>query len=354
MSSRRNERDQVDIPRLRRRLLAWYARSGRDLPWRHHAKNPYAVWLSEMMLQQTQTGTVAPYFAAFLKKFPDVHALARADRQDVLSLWAGLGYYRRAHLLHEAARVVVNELAGTFPSTVDGLLELPGIGRYSAGAIASIAFDVSAPILDGNVKRVLSRVFAVRESHNEASTVARLWQLSTTVIPRKRCGDFNQALMDLGATVCKPKTATCNACPIATVCQAHALQLTQEIPSPRVRSKPKDLHLTAFIIKAGDFVLLHRRPDTGLWAGMWELPSAETNGSEAEQVGDAILPAGVRGSLKKSESVGIVKHQLTHRTVRFQVYRGHCKKHRLPASFRWANANDELPLPKAFQKILSI
>lgn len=352
-STRNSPTESVDIPRLRRRLLSWYDRHRRELPWRSDNPDPYAVWLSEMMLQQTQTSTVAPYYAAFLEAYPDVNALAAAPREDVLAMWAGLGYYRRAHLLHDAAKVVADELGGRFPDTVEGLMALPGVGRYSAGAIASIAFDVSAPILDGNVKRVLARVFAIRESQSDAKTIAKLWQMSGNVIPRKRCGDFNQALMDLGATICTPKVPSCDTCPFKGICLARQRELVDEIPPVRKRSKPTRMDLTALVIESGEHVLLHRRSDSGLWAGMWELPNAEANGEKIDEVCEAILPASVRKSLTRPVKAHAVQHQLTHRTVRFNVYRATCRKARVPKHFQWARKDDALPLPKAFQKVLS-
>ncbi|GJM23858.1 MAG: A/G-specific adenine glycosylase [Phycisphaerae bacterium] len=345
--------DGVDIPRLRRRLLNWYDRHRRDLPWRSDDPDPYAVWLSEMMLQQTQTSTVAPYYAAFLKAYPNVEALAAADRDDILAMWAGLGYYRRAHHLHDAAKIVADELGGCFPDTVRALMELPGVGRYSAGAIASIAFGVSAPILDGNVKRVLSRVFAIRDSQSDAKTIELLWDISAKVIPRKRCGDFNQALMDLGATTCTPKVPGCGTCPLKQLCIAKQRDLVDEIPPVRKRTKPTHLDLTALVIEANGHVLLHRRADSGLWAGMWELPNVEANGKSITAVCETILPASIQESLSEFVKSCSVQHQLTHRSVWFNVYRANCRKSRLPKAFQWAKRNDVLPLPKAFKKILS-
>jgi A/G-specific adenine glycosylase len=352
-TKRRRDAYDLEIPRLRRRLLSWYDRHRRELPWRSDDPDPYAVWLSEIMLQQTQTGTVAPYYAAFLEAYPDVHALAGADRQDVLARWAGLGYYRRAHLLHDAARVVADDLGGRFPVTVEGLMKLPGVGRYSAGAIASIAFGVSAPILDGNVKRVLSRVFAIRLSPNDPKTIARLWELSADVIPRKRCGDFNQALMDLGATVCTPKVPACDTCPLNQLCLARKGDIVNLIPPARQRTRPTRLNLTALVIEANGHVLLHRRSNSGLWAGMWELPNVETNGQTIETICEAILPVAIHRSLDAFVMSPTVRHQLTHRTVRFKVYRASCKKARVPKAFQWARKGDALPLPRAFQKVLS-
>ncbi len=343
----------VDIPRLRRRLLKWYDRNRRDLPWRSDRPDPYAVWLSEMMLQQTQTATVAPYYAKFLEAFPDVFALAAASREDVLAMWAGLGYYRRAHNLHDAAKMVAELFDGAFPDTVDGLMKLPGVGRYSAGAIASIAFGVSAPILDGNVKRVLARIFAIQASPSESQTVGTLWSLSESVIPKKRCGDFNQALMDLGATVCNPKSPICNTCPLAGECLAKQRNLVDVIPTVRKRIKPKHLDLTALVIEAKGHVLLHQRDNSGLWAGMWELPNVEANGESIDSVCAKILPASICKSLGEIGRSRGVQHQLTHRTVRFNVYRASCNKTRLPKAYQWAKRDEALPLPKAFQKILS-
>ena len=304
------------------------------------------------MLQQTQTATVIPYYEKFLNCFPTVETLAEADREEVLSLWAGLGYYRRAHLLHEAARRVAFDLGGHFPDTVEELLTLPGVGRYTAGAIASIAFGRRAPILDGNVSRVLARLFNIRERPDTPAVKARLWELAEAVLPKRNCGAFNQALMDLGATVCTPKNPNCPGCPLLGNCQAYRNDTVDAIPPPRKRSRVQSVSMTAFVVLAGDCVLLRQRSDDGLWAGMWELPSAVANGDEMASVAEEVLPVSMARRRVDMESIGSVEHQLTHRSIRFNAYRVFLKRVRLPKGYRWTKLSNDLPLPSAFKKVL--
>jgi A/G-specific adenine glycosylase len=345
---------QVDLTALRRRLLAWYRRNKRDLPWRRRPDDPYAQWLAEMMLQQTQAATVVPYYEDFLAKFPTVEALAAAKREDVLGHWAGLGYYRRAHHLHEAARVVAIERNGVFPDTVDELLALPGVGRYTAGAIASIAFKRRAPILDGNVSRVLARVFAIQYQPDASEAKRRLWNLAEEILPVRNCDQFNQGLMDLGATVCVPKNPRCGVCPLVNVCRARAMDAVDVIPPPRRRKPPRDVAMTAFIILAGPRILLARCSDGGLWPGMWGLPTIESNGDNHAAGAARVLPPSVFGQIADYESLGAVQHQLTHRTLTFNVVRASSTRARIPRTYRWSLVGDDLPLPRAFHKVLRV
>jgi A/G-specific adenine glycosylase len=212
-----------------RRLLAWYGRAGRDLPWRR-TRDPYRIWLSEVMLQQTGVETVIPYYERFLEAFPTVRALAVATAEEVVERWAGLGYYSRARNLHAAAQRVVNFNAGHFPDTLEGLMELPGVGRSTAGAILSIAFDRPGPILDGNVRRVLCRLHALKEDPRSGSGEKKLWAWAAELTPIDRPHDYAQAIMDLGATVCTPRSPECGDCPLQTCCRARSLGLEEELP----------------------------------------------------------------------------------------------------------------------------
>src|SRR6478609_967208 len=214
---------------LRRRLLSWYATHKRDLPWRR-SRDPYRVWLSEIMLQQTQVATVKDYFERFTRAFPDVESLAAAEESDVLRLWEGLGYYRRARQLHAAAKKVVADFDGKFPDEAEALQQVPGIGRYTAGAIASIAFDRRAPILEANTIRLLSRLVAYRGNPHSQVGQRPLWLVAEEILPQKRVAEFNQALMELGSLICTPNEPKCAECPLATVCAAFAAGLQSEIP----------------------------------------------------------------------------------------------------------------------------
>jgi A/G-specific adenine glycosylase len=263
-----------DKQRLRRRLLAWYADHARDLPWRK-SRDPYRVWVSEIMLQQTQVATVRDYFQRFVAAFPDVHSLAKAQEQQVLRLWEGLGYYRRARQLHAAAKKLIAEFGGEFPCDVDALQTLPGIGRYTAGAIASIAFDQRAPILEANTVRLLSRLIAYRDDPLRTAGQRILWQTAADILPREDVARFNQALMELGSLVCTPTEPKCDECPLAGVCAALARDLQQKIPRPKTRQRYTEVREAAIIIRRKGRVLMRRCGDGERWAGLWDFPRFE-------------------------------------------------------------------------------
>lgn len=257
-------------PGIARRLLPWFRRHGRhDLPWQRDP-TPYRVWVSEVMLQQTQVATVIPYFERFLRRFPDPHSLAAARLDDVLGLWSGLGYYARARNLHRAAREIVARHGGMLPQTLEELLALPGVGRSTAGAIMALAHGARHPILDGNVKRVLARVFLVREPPDAAG--AMLWELAGRCTPAAQVAEYTQAIMDLGATVCTRRRPACGRCPLQGDCGAKTAGLVDELPARRQR-RPRRIRRThmVFVRKAGR-VLLCRRPPSGIWGGLWAPP----------------------------------------------------------------------------------
>ena len=264
-------------------LLAWYDAHGRsDLPWKH-PRDAYRIWVSEIMLQQTQVATVLPYFERFMERFPDVRALAAAEQDDVLALWTGLGYYARARNLHRAARQVVEAHGGVFPRTVDELEALPGIGRSTAGAIAAMAFDQHAPILDGNVKRVLARLFAIDSFTGERQTEKRLWTLAEALTPADRVADYTQAIMDLGATLCVRARPECVRCPLADRCEAKARGLERQLPVPRPKREKPERRTRMLIVQAPDGrVLLERRPAPGIWGGLWCFPQLDAEEAPAE------------------------------------------------------------------------
>jgi A/G-specific adenine glycosylase len=257
--------------RLRRRLLAWFDRHQRELPWRG-TRDPYRVWISEIMLQQTQVMTVIPYFNRFLAQFPTLADLAAAEERQVLRLWEGLGYYRRARQLHRAARICMAEHGGRFPETRDAALALPGIGRYTAGAILSIAFDQRQPIVEANTVRVYSRLLASRESPHGTTGQRMLWSAAEELLPAARPGDFNQALMELGAIVCLPEVPRCDDCPVALLCPTRAAGLQAAIPAPKPRPRTTAVREAAVVVRRGPRVLLVCRDDGGRWAGLWDFP----------------------------------------------------------------------------------
>ena len=262
-----------------RRLLAWYDHHGRKtLPWKRR-RDPYRVWVSEIMLQQTQVATVIPYFKRFIAHLPNVHTLASADLDEVLHLWTGLGYYARARNLHKTAQHIMKEHGGVFPRSLEALTKLPGIGRSTAGAILALAFDQHHPILDGNAKRVLARYRAIHTPIHKRETEQRLWQLAEKYTPHKRVSDYTQAIMDLGATVCTRANPQCAKCPLRKTCCAYQLGRPQDYPV-RVTARKAPIKATRMLMirdRRGR-VLLTRRPPAGLWGGLWGFPEC-TNGN---------------------------------------------------------------------------
>ena len=289
---------------LAERLVAHYRRARRDLPWRH-TRDPYAIWVSEIMLQQTRVETVIPYFQRWMARFPTVVSLAEGPLDDVLHAWAGLGYYARARALHRAAAQVVAACGGELPREAAALRELPGIGRYTAGAIASIAFGRREPLVDGNVARVYARVFGIEEDVRAPATQERLWALAGRLVPERDPGDFNQALMELGATVCTPRAPACLGCPLATICRARKTGRQGELPRVSPRKPTRAVAIDAALVVRRGRWLVQRRAARGLCGGLWELPEL------------AALP----GAAARGEPLAEHVHQLTHRTIRYRVYR---------------------------------
>ncbi|MBX3269937.1 MAG: A/G-specific adenine glycosylase [Sandaracinaceae bacterium] len=301
---------------MRDALLGWYDAHRRALPWRA-TRDPYAVWVSEIMLQQTRVETVVPYYERFLARFPDPHALARASEDEVLGLWSGLGYYRRARLLHAGAREVVARYGGEVPEDPAARRALPGVGRYTAGAIGSIAFDRREPVVDGNVARVLSRVHGIDTPLGRADTERALWAHAQALVDAERPGDLNQALMELGARVCTPRGPRCAECPIARECVARRDGRTAELPVAKAKKPPREVACVAVVATRGDAVALVKR-EGELFGGLWELPSAEGRGRAAAR--GALRTAGIGGRLGAAP-VGVLEHVLTHRRLCVEVWR---------------------------------
>jgi A/G-specific adenine glycosylase len=265
--------------RFQRALLKWYDRHKRDLPWRK-SRDAYAILLSEFMLQQTQVQTVIPYFHRFVKAFPTFAALSRAPLDRVLKLWEGLGYYSRARNLHALAAVVVRNHAGELPRDFSTLLALPGIGRYTAGAVSSIAFGQAHPLVDGNVQRVLTRVFTIEEEVSRPDTQKRLWATAAELLSKKRPGDYNQALMELGAVLCVPRNPNCPACPVKDLCGARAVGRQNDFPRKMKRAAVPHVQIGAGVIWKGDKILISQRPLKGLLGGLWEFPGGKLEAGE--------------------------------------------------------------------------
>lgn len=309
------------IRRVRPALLRWYDANRRDLPWRN-TRDPYAIWISEAMLQQTRVETVIPYWARFLARFPDVESLARAEIDDVYAVWTGLGYYSRARNLKSAALSIVADHGGRLPDTAEGLLRLSGIGRYTAGAVASIAFEREEPLVDGNVVRVFSRLENIREDTAEKAVVERFWTLASELVRGPRPGDLNQALMELGATLCTPKRPHCLACPVHRDCRAAAAGDPEALPRKKKRTAVRALRAVAVAIERSGRLLAVRRPEQGLMAGLWELPGGELAvGEESKDQAARILRETVGLEIRELESVGQVEHVFTHRRLTLDVFR---------------------------------
>jgi A/G-specific adenine glycosylase len=346
--------------RLPQALLDWYDRERRELPWRYgpdETPDPYRVWLSEIMLQQTTVKAVVPYFHAFLVRWPSIEALAAAPLDDVLAAWAGLGYYSRARNLHACARTIVKEHGGRFPESEAGLRGLPGIGPYTAAAIAAIAFGARASPVDGNVERVVARLFAVTEPLPAAKP--RLRELAATLTPERRAGDFAQALMDLGAGICTPRRPSCLMCPLKVDCQANAQGLGATLPLRTARGERPVRHGVAFVaLREDGHVLLRRRPDAGLLGGMLEVPS--TPWSESAGLPEDALTAAPLGA-DWWPVAGSVSHTFTHFRLELAAYRALVPVDRPldlwadPARCRWVARRDlaKAALPSVMRKVLA-
>lgn len=303
---------------LRRRLLSWYSKHERDLPWRK-SRDPYRVWVSEVMLQQTQVETVRSYFQRFMQAFPNVQALAAADEQQVLKLWEGLGYYRRARGLHAAAKVVAGELDGKFPDDVPGLMKLPGIGRYTAGAIVSIAYDKPAPILEANTIRLLTRLVAYRDDPTKSAGQKLLWGIAEELLPLKQVSRFNQALMELGSLVCTPKDPQCRACPLASLCQANQQGVVDSLLPTTKKTIYTETREAAVVVRKGDKVLVRQCGPDERWAGLWDFPrfAIDAEGPlfakrELEQkISEQTGIKATAGALLKTIKHGVTRYRIT-------------------------------------------
>ncbi len=313
------------------------------------------------MLQQTQVATVIDYFNRFMDRFPDVQSLADADLQDVLEIWAGLGYYSRARNLHRAAKQMVAEpraeVRGQVPDSLDGLLALPGIGRYTAGAIRSIAFNKPAPILDGNVARVLCRVFAIGGDPKSPPVQRRMWELAERLVAPRRASEFNQGMMELGALVCTPAGPRCDACPLATVCRARALGRQADYPANSKKTRVLAEQWAVALVARGDAVLMARRADTGRWAGLWEFPGlvvdADADGS-AELRRLLAESAGLKGL--RFQPLGQVRHQLSHRAMTVDAYLAATRSRRNLDGFEWVPRGriGDRPVSRLTRKIAAL
>ena len=334
-------------------LLRWYDTHRRILPWRAlpgAVIDPYRVWLSEVMLQQTTVGAVGPYFHKFVTRWPSVQKLAKAPRGEVLKMWAGLGYYRRAHLLHDCAKLISRDYGGRFPETEDELRALPGFGPYTAAAVAAIAFDKRANVVDGNVERVVARLFAIRTPLPQAKS--RLREAAATLLPEARYGDYAQALMDLGATICTPRNPKCGLCPLNKSCRAHVLGIEDKLPR-RVKTKTKPVRraIAFFLVNKKGDVLLRQRPRQGLLGGMMEIPGSAWREGNLPDLADVLDEAPVR--IKWRLLPGTVRHVFSHFELEVRVAAGKIGRPATVKNGQWIPASrlDEEALPSVMRKI---
>jgi A/G-specific adenine glycosylase len=337
-------------PDIAKKLLSWFSRHARDLPWRR-ARTPYRVWVAEVMLQQTRAEVAAPFYQRFLHRFPAVEALAAASLDEVLKAWEGLGYYARARHLHAAARLVLTRHGGRLPPTVEELLELPGIGEYTAGAVASIAFGQPVIALDGNARRVITRLFAVDGDPRRAATRRRLETLATTLLPLEEPGQFNEALMELGATICRPRLPRCGDCPLPGLCCAHREGREEQLPERSPRQPIPHHHVAAAVtVREDRRVLVARRMPDDFLGGLWEFPGGRLERDESPEdclVREMLEELGIE--VEVGERLLSLKHAYSHFRITLHAFRcrlrsgePHCLE---CADFRWASAEELATLP---------
>jgi A/G-specific adenine glycosylase len=355
-------RDEQALLRVVPLLLLWYRRHARDLPWRH-TTDPYAIWISEVMLQQTRVETVRPFWLRWLKRLPTLDSLARARPDTILKLWEGLGYYRRARDLQAAARVIQRQHQSRFPRDLDSLLQLPGIGPYTAGAICSIAFNQPTPILDGNVIRVLTRLRGIQTNPRQPQVQTRLWLIADALVRRaarlqrggqRACADLNQALMELGATLCLPRAPRCDLCPLRSECVARINASTHRIPALPGRSEPIERRVAVLTLRRGGRFLVRRRPSGSVNGRLWEFPSVPLDGNASPDWDQTLATCG--GSWSAGPDPWLtLDHSITRYRFRIQVHRAESSNgNRHPSTAeRWCTAQelDRLPMSAAHRKI---
>jgi A/G-specific adenine glycosylase len=343
----------IQKEKIQTRLLSWFKKNGRDLPWRK-TRDPYAIWVSEILLQQTQVAIVIPYYHKFLKFFPTIWYLAKSNLSEVLKVWEGLGYYSRARNLHRAAQIVLDHFHGKIPSTLEDLLSLPGIGRSTAGAILSFAFHKEAPILDGNAKRVLSRLFAVSSHSVGDKTEDFLWQISEWLIPKGFSNPFNQALMDLGSMLCTPTDPQCFRCPLQHFCRGRALGDPGRFPAKKEKRTIPHVESVAAVIMKDKKVHLSQRPPEGFLGGLWEFPNWRV-----EEKARSRLRSRLRNQAKKElgmnikfkEPVGTFKQTFSHFKLTLHAY--YCQPIGKKTKGKWASIENlsDFPMSKIHRHI---
>jgi len=342
-----------------KKLASWFNKNQRTLPWRSD-RHPYTVWVSEIMLQQTRVDQVEPYYRRFMDWFPDTRALARAPLEKVLKAWEGLGYYSRARHLHRSAQKIVNEHGGIFPDRYAELVRLPGIGRSTAGAILSLAFDQPYPVLDGNIKRVLIRFYRIRRSVGEAATVKALWRKAEGVLPPRKPGRFNEALMELGALVCRPRNPACGHCPLREACLAFLRGDSEKLPVKTPHKKIPHYQVTAAVIRKGKKILITRRPEKGLLGGLWEFPGGKQKpGESLEECLRREIEEELGIEISVGEQLIQVKHAYSHFKITLHPFFCRHLKGRIQKigimDYRWVTSSElsEYAFPRADQRVIA-
>lgn len=344
------------IRSLRRNVLRWFERCARPLPWRQD-RTPYRVWVSEIMLQQTQVATVLDYYPRFVARFPSIESLARADSQDVLRYWEGLGYYRRAAQMHQAAQQIMRQHGGDFPTEIEQVRELPGIGRYTAGAILSIALDQRHPIVEANTTRLYCRLLAFAGDPTRAAGKQLLWEFADRLLPRRRVGELNQALMELGSIICTPHRPACSRCSVATLCPTRRQRLQDEIPRPKQRKSTIHLREAAVVIRRGNCVLIHRCRSDQRWAGLWDYPRFDVGSTKSDA-----LAAWLQQRVKETTGLAIsvphptttIRHSVTRYRISLSCHAATCRHAKdVAAEWRWVAVSDlsEYPLSVTGRRI---
>jgi len=349
----------VSRHRLQSRLLSWFGRNRRDLPWRAN-RDPYRIWVSEVMLQQTQVATVLRYYDPFIRAFPTIQALAAAPEQEVLRRWEGLGYYRRAHHLHQAARSLAAKHGGRIPNDPELFGELPGVGRYILGAVLSQAFDRRLPIVEANTRRVLCRLLGRKLWHDPNGSERWLWQAAEALLPTHRVGDFNQALMELGALVCTPAKPRCGNCPLKKCCVACRRGLQCEIPGQRPSPNEVVIQEVAVVVRRKNRVLMVQRPLTGRWPGMWEFPHGQVgNGETHESAAQRVIWDLVGLESQLGPEIVTLKHALTRFRITLTCFEARYRAGRFRSRFyrkaRWISPSrmQDLPLSSPQRRLAS-
>lgn len=346
--------------RMAKALLAWYARQGRSLPWRD-SRDPYRIWISEIMLQQTQAKRGAEYFTRWIGRFPDIASVAEAGEEEILSMWEGLGYYSRAVNAHKAARVVTRDLDGEFPRTREGLESLPGVGAYTAGAILSMAFGLDEPAVDANAVRVITRLFDVDAPPAGSSGKARIEALARDMIPPGKAAEINQALMDLGSLICRPKSPRCESCPLNEDCQARFLGVVADRPLRPAAMKTTPVLMVTGVLRHQGLFFVQKRPAQGVWASLWEFPGGRIENGETPEAGIIREYAEETGfSVEVADGLGVIRHAYTRYRVTMHAFSLRLRQApaapRLTAAteYSWAGPEEleRLPMPSAQRKLM--